>query len=221
MSSVEEGKHGEIEKTKYLASKIANPGPLGLCAFALTTFVLSINSAGSSDLPFPNIVIGLALFYGGLVQLLAGMWHFMVGNTFGATAASSFGAFWLSYAANFIFRLTDFDVPGDPFAVDHAVGIYLLGWTIFTFLLTLAALKTNGATLLLFFFLNMAMIFLTLGKFFLLSEDAKGPNALTRIGGVFGILTSLMAWYNAFAELITLESSYFKLPVYDLSRKNI
>jgi succinate-acetate transporter protein len=62
----------------------------------------------------------LALFYGGLVQLLAGLWHLRVGNTFGATAACSFGAFWLSYSANFLFHLTDFQVPDDPFAVDHA-----------------------------------------------------------------------------------------------------
>jgi succinate-acetate transporter protein len=66
----------------------------------------------------------------------------------------------------------------------------------------------------------MTLILLTLGKFFQLSEDASGPNELTKAGGVFGILTSLMAWYNAFAELITLENSYFTLPVYDLSRKN-
>ncbi|GBB85470.1 hypothetical protein RclHR1_00120024 [Rhizophagus clarus] len=217
MSNLEEGKHGEVKK---VTPKPASSGPLGLCAFALTTFVLSINNSGSTNLRLPDIVVGLALFYGGLVQLLAGLWHLRVGNTFGATAACSFGAFWLSYAANFIFRLTEFQVPDDPFAVDHAVGIYLLGWTIFTFLLTLAALKTNGATLLLFFFLNFAMVFLTLGKFFQLSEDAIGPNGLTRAGGVFGILTSLMAWYNAFAELITLENSYFTLPVYDLSRKN-
>uniref|UniRef100_A0A1D1Z2U4 Ammonia transport outward protein 2 n=1 Tax=Anthurium amnicola TaxID=1678845 RepID=A0A1D1Z2U4_9ARAE len=222
MTSIEEGKRVEIEETfsnKEVTPKTGNPGPLGLCAFALTTFVLSINNSGSSNLQLPNIVVGLALFYGGLVQLLAGMWHLKIGNTFGATAASSFGAFWLSYAANFILKLTDFQVPGDPFAADHAVGIYLLGWTIFTFLLTLGALKTNGATLLLFFFLNFAMVFLTLGKFFQLSLDANGPNGLTRAGGVFGILTSLMAWYNAFADLITLETSYFTLPVYDLSRK--
>ncbi|RGB25087.1 ammonia transport outward protein 2-like [Rhizophagus diaphanus] len=158
-----------------------------LCAFALTTFVLSINNSGSYYLQVPNIIVGLALFYGGLVQLIAGLWHLKAGNTFGATAAGSFGAFWLSYASNFIFRLTDFHIPEDPFAVDHAIGIYLLAWTIW--------------------------------KFYQLSEDTKGPNGLTKAGGVFGILTSLMAWYNAFAELITLETSYFALPVYDLSHK--
>ncbi|CAG8718812.1 2020_t:CDS:2 [Rhizophagus irregularis] len=216
MTTLEEGKSGEFRTFEDTSPKVASSG---LCAFALTTFVLSINNSGSYYLQLPNIVVGLALFYGGLVQLIAGLWHLKAGNTFGATAAGSFGAFWLSYASNFIFRLTDFYIPEDPFAVDHAIGIYLLAWTIFTFLLTLAALKTNGATLLLFFFLNTAMVLLTLGKFYQLSEDVKGPNGLTKAGGVFGILTSLMAWYNAFAELITLETSYFTLPVYDLSHK--
>ncbi|PKC61096.1 hypothetical protein RhiirA1_488508 [Rhizophagus irregularis] len=209
MTTLEEGKSGEFRTFEDTPPKVASSGPLGLCAFALTTFVLSINNSGSYYLQLPNIVVGLALFYGGLVQLIAGLWHLKAGNTFGATAAGSFGAFWLSYASNFIFRLTDFYIPEDPFAVDHAI----------TFLLTLAALKTNGATLLLFFFLNIAMVLLTLGKFYQLSEDVKGPNGLTKAGGVFGILTSLMAWYNAFAELITLETSYFTLPVYDLSHK--
>jgi succinate-acetate transporter protein len=81
---------------------------------------LSIQSTGSSILKLPNIVIGLALFYGGLVQIFAGWWQLRVGNTFGATATASYGALWLSYSANFIFNLTDFQVPGDPFAVDHA-----------------------------------------------------------------------------------------------------
>lgn len=79
---------------------VANPAPLGLAAFGITTFVLSIYNTGwgyGYNQPH-NLVVGLALFYGGLAQLLAGMWEFRVGNTFGATAFSSYGAFWLSFA---------------------------------------------------------------------------------------------------------------------------
>src|SRR5690349_6044975 len=79
--------------------KIADPGPLGLAAFALTTFVLSMYNAGIMDAKGEPIVFGLAFAYGGLAQLLAGMWEFRTGNTFGAVAFTSYGAFWISFWA--------------------------------------------------------------------------------------------------------------------------
>lgn len=81
---------------------------------------MSINNTGSPYLQLPNIVLGLALFYGGLVQIVAGWWDLTVGNSFGATAFCSYAALWLSYAATFFFHLTDFQVPDDPFAVEHS-----------------------------------------------------------------------------------------------------
>lgn len=80
------------------ASQIANPVPLGLAGFALTTFLLSLINLGTLGLSHPNIVIGPALAYGGLIQLLAGMWDIALGNTFGGTALSSYGGFWISIA---------------------------------------------------------------------------------------------------------------------------
>jgi len=77
---------------------LGNPAPLGLSAFAATTFVLSLINLGTRNVSTPNIVLGMAFFYGGLCQLLAGMWEFATGNTFGGTALSSYGGFWLSYA---------------------------------------------------------------------------------------------------------------------------
>src|SRR5215470_6220068 len=85
---------GEQERTQGSAPGIANPGPLGLSAFALTTFVLSAANAGLFK--GSAIVLGLALFYGGLTQFCAGMWEFRTGNVFGATAFSSYGGFWIS-----------------------------------------------------------------------------------------------------------------------------
>lgn len=85
--------------TSAPAPTIADPGPLGLVGFAATTFVLSSFNADLIDGSLLPVVLPLALFYGGLVQLLAGMWEFRKGNTFGATAFCSYGAFWLSYAA--------------------------------------------------------------------------------------------------------------------------
>src|SRR3954468_11332061 len=118
----------------------ADPGPLGLAAFALTTFVLSIfNSGLMSEAGLP-IVLGLALAYGGLAQLLAGMWEFRTGNTFGAVAFTSFGAFWLSFAV-----LVAVFAPQIPSAdVSSAVGLYLWGWAIFTTYMLVASLRTTG-----------------------------------------------------------------------------
>src|SRR5213080_1266329 len=106
----------------------ADPGPLGLAAFALTTFVLSIFNSGLMSEKGLPIVLGLALAYGGLAQLFAGMWEFRTGNTFGATAFTSYGAFWLSFWA-----FVEFFEKSVPKAdAGHAVGLYLIAWGIFT-----------------------------------------------------------------------------------------
>src|SRR5712691_10935217 len=102
------------------ASAIANPAPLGLSAFALTTFVLSAANAGLFS--GAAIVIGLALFYGGFAQLTAGMWEFRSGNTFGATAFTSYGAFWISFAV----LLIGIGITKDNAPDNTAVGYYLL-----------------------------------------------------------------------------------------------
>ncbi|KAF0369767.1 putative Membrane protein [Gigaspora margarita] len=184
--------------------KIANPGPLGLSGFALTTFVLSIHNAGSSDVPTANVVLGLALFYGGLVQLLAGMWEFKTGNTFGATAFSSYGGFWLSFAY-LVITMTPTTV------TEHAIGIYLLGWTIFTFLLFIASFRTTAGIMVLFLFLDLTFLFLCIGAF-----TATTTTVPTKIGGVLGIITALIAWYNALAGL--LADHGITLPNYDLKK---
>src|SRR5690242_14717284 len=107
---------------------IADPGPLGLAAFAMTTFLLSCFNAGLVFKGLEAVVLPVALFYGGIVQVLAGMWEFRKGNTFGALAFSSYGAFWLSLAA-----YIKFIVPGLPAAAAaSATGLFLLAWTIFT-----------------------------------------------------------------------------------------
>jgi len=92
---------GEFQPGLYKSTtdrKFANPAPLGLSAFALTTFVLSLINLGTRGVAAPSLVIGAAFAYGGLVQLLAGMWEMAVGNTFGATALSSYGGFWIGTA---------------------------------------------------------------------------------------------------------------------------
>jgi succinate-acetate transporter protein len=182
--------------------KFANPAPLGLSAFALTTFVLSLINVQARSVTHPNIVTGLAFFYGGLVQLLAGMWEISIENTFGGTALSSYGGFWLAWAAIQIPWFGIKDAYTDPEELRNAVSFFLLGWTLFTFILVLCTLKSTVAFFSLFFFLDLTFILLTAGDF-------TGNVKITKAGGVFGIITAFIAWYNAFAGLATKQNSYF------------
>ncbi|KAJ5103262.1 hypothetical protein N7532_003791 [Penicillium argentinense] len=195
--------------------KFGNPAPLGLCAFALTTFVLSAINMGARDLTAPNIVVGLAFGYGGLVQLLAGMWEMAVGNTFGATALSSYGGFWLAFAivltpGGFEIEKTLEGVSTDAFP--SSMGLFLLGWFIFTTILVFCTLRSTVAFFLLFFFLDLT--FLLLGVAYLYHDAAGLPNVkLQKAGGLFGLLSAFAAWYNALAGIADTSNSFFIIPV--------
>src|SRR5689334_20907013 len=124
---------------------LADPAPLGLAAFALTTFVLSFTNTGLFKAE--PVVFGLALAYGGIAQFAAGMWEFAKGNTFGATAFSSYGAFWVSFW--WLTGHTDLSkATGDQAA--HEIGLYLLAWGIFTGYMAVAATRVSGAVLTVF-----------------------------------------------------------------------
>ena len=187
---------GPVEQAATGAA-VANPAPLGLCAFALTTFVLS--AANAKLFTGDAIVLGLAYFYGGLAQLCAGMWEFRTGNTFGATAFSSYGAFWLAFAFTVQFNL----VPNDA-----ALGFFRLGWTIFTGLMFVAALRINLALIALFGSLFVTFLLLTIGAF---------GGGTSQLGGYFGLLTAIIAWYTALAGLLSSMPSAFRLPVWPRS----
>jgi len=195
--------------------KFANPAPLGLSAFALTTFVLSLINLGTRGVHVPNIVISLAFGYGGLVQLLAGMWEMAVGNTFGATALSSYGGFWISFAIILTpggFAIEETIITGqDAKALTDCLGFYLMGWFIFTFLLLICTLKSTVAFFLLFFTLDLAFLFL--GASYLNLENGEPHVGLTRAGGAFGILAAFLAWYNALAGIADTSNSFFIVPV--------
>jgi uncharacterized protein len=167
------------------ASRIADPGPLGLAAFALTTFVLS---AANADLfKAEPVVFGLALCYGGIAQVLAGMWEFAKGNTFGATAFTSYGAFWMS----FWYLTNHTDLSG--FAgnqVEHGIGVFLLAWTIFTAYMLVCSLRTNPFLIAVFGLLTVTFLFLTLGAL----NDNLG---LHHTGGWFGLATAAAAWITS------------------------
>ncbi len=134
--------HPEAQAVAAEVPTVADPAPLGLAGFAMTTFVLSVFNANIITDPTGKLagtVLPLALFYGGLVQLLAGMWEFKNRNTFGAVAFSSYGGFWLAYAA-----YAKFVIPGLPkTTANQAVGLFLLAWAIFTIYMILASLRVE------------------------------------------------------------------------------
>ncbi len=170
-------------------SSIADPGPLGLACFALTTFCLSMVNAGLVDKAATIVVIALALIYGGTTQILAGMWEFKKNNVFGATAFSSYGAFWISLGVfDLLATLGLVTVPA------QGVWLFLLAWTIFTFYMWIGSFGTNKALTTTFTLLLLAFILLTIG--------AAGNHAAHTWGGYVGIATALVAWYTSAAGVI-------------------
>ncbi|CCK73487.1 Ady2p NDAI_0G05040 [Naumovozyma dairenensis CBS 421] len=195
--------------------KFANPAPLGLSAFVLTTFVLSMFNARAQNIRVPNVIVGLAMFYGGLVQLIAGIWEIALENTFGGTALCSYGGFWLSFGAIYIpwFGILDAYQGLETHDLGNALGFYLIGWSIFTFGLTLCTLKSTIAFFSLFFLLAITFLLLSIGEF-------TGKYGVTRAGGILGVIVAFIAWYNAYAGVATKQNSYlmakpFALPTND------
>jgi len=182
--------------------KPADPGPLGLAGFALTTFVLSMFNAGLVSKAGEPVVLGLALAYGGLAQLLAGMWEFRTGNTFGAVAFTSFGAFWLSYWAFVTFFAGS--IPAEH--ASAAIGLYLIGWGIFTTYMFIASLRTTMAIALVFCLLAITFFLLGIGN----SSETEG---LVEAGGWAGLATAVAAWYASFAAVTNSTFGRTVLPV--------
>jgi uncharacterized protein len=179
---------------------IADPAPLGLAAFALTTFFLSFVNAGWVPASVEPVVFGLALAYGGAAQFAAGMWEFTKGNTFGATAFTSYGAFWLSFWW-LTAHLADYKIPASD--IGKGVGLYLIAWGIFTAYMTVAASRVSGAVLAVFVLLTITFFLLGIG-------DMSGTANISKLGGYVGVLTALAAWYASFAGVTAFA---FKRPI--------
>jgi uncharacterized protein len=185
----------------------ADPGPLGLAAFALTTFVLSMFNAGLVSSAGEPVVLGLALGYGGIAQILAGMWEFRTGNTFGAVAFTSFGAFWLSFWAFVTFFAGE--IPAAH--VGASVGLYLIAWGIFTAYMFIASLRTTAAVAVVFFLLTVTFFLLGIGN----SSETEG---VVEAGGWAGLATAAAAWYASFAAVTNSTFGRTVLPVRPLGR---
>lgn len=186
--------------------KHADPAALGLGGFALTTFMLSMVNANVVDKTVEPVLFGMALMMGGLAQLLAGMWEFRAGNTFGATAFTGYGAFWLSFWAFVQFYVTK--IPAAE--AGHAVGLYLFAWTAFTAWMLIPSFATSRAVNVVFLLLTPTFLFLALGNY-------GGHDTLIHIGGFFGIATAIAAAYGSCAVVTNATFGRTVLPVKPLS----
>jgi uncharacterized protein len=190
-----------------VATVIANPAPLGLVAFGFTTLLLSFINANiipGSSLP---VVLATAIPFGGACQIFAGMWEFRTGNTFGATAFTSYGAFWISFVliqTTFVHLL-----PADPTPI---LGLYLFAWGIFTLYMFAASLAGARAVSVVFILLAITFFLLAFG-FWAKSPSGTSTFGLSTLGGYVGILTAIAAMYTSFAGVLNANFKRVVLPI--------
>jgi succinate-acetate transporter protein len=186
-------------------SGIADPAPLGLAAFALTTFLLSAINAGWAKSSTGFDWWGYAIAYGGLCQLLAGMWEFRNRNVFGATAFSTYGGFWIGVGLWLHFIAGPVAATAGV-AVDRDLAWILLAFAIFNTYMLIISTQVNIAVFLVFLTLELTEIFLFIGNF--TTKKAALPPflaydpALIKVGGIIGVITALVAWYTSAAGVL-------------------
>jgi succinate-acetate transporter protein len=181
----------------------ANPAPLGLAGFAATTMMLSLINGNLISARGVGTVLALAIAYGGVAQLLAGMWEFRTGNTFGAVAFSSYGAFWISLF--FLLKV----VPAG-LITPHALSAYLWIWGGFTLYMFVASLRTTAAVALVFLLLWITYFLLAIG------DMGSGHATVTHWGGYVGIATAAAAFYASFAQVTNSTFGRVVLPIIPL-----
>ena len=199
-------------------SGIADPAPLGLAAFALTTFLLSASNAGWMSHATGAAFLGYAFAYGGLIQLLAGMWEFRNRNVFGATAFSTYGGFWIGLALwvklvklPALAAARPLTLAATVTALNHDVGWILLAFFIFNTYMLVMATQLNVAVFGVFLTLGVTEIVLAIGQFN--AGSAVLPTGTIKVGGYIGLVTALVAWYTSMAGVAGGMGGRLRLPV--------
>ena len=183
-----------------------NPAPLGLFAFGVGCLLMGLFNARVMGITIPNLTVSIACFYGGISLAISGILEFFTGNTFAFTLLISYAGFWFSYAAIFMPLMGIAIAYEGTDQFENAVGLYLIGWTIWTFIVVLLLLKSTAALLSMFLFLMLTFLVMACALF-------TGDMGVSRAGGVIGIITSVIAFYNAFAGVATPFNSYIVPPV--------
>jgi succinate-acetate transporter protein len=201
-------------------SGIADPAPLGLAAFALTTLLLSAKNAGWMTHATGNAWIGYAFAYGGLGQFAAGMWEFRRGNTFGATAFSTYGGFWIGLGlwvelvanpAVAAIAKAPTTAAATAASLNHDLGWIALAFAIVTFYLLVLSSQVNVAVFLVFLGLDITFIVLAIGNFD--AGSALLSTGTVKIGGYLGLITALVAFYASAAGVATGMGGRLNFPV--------
>lgn len=191
----------------------ADPAGLGLAGFALTTFILGMVNANAISGKDVFVVLSVAGAYGGLAQLLAGMWAFAERNTFAAIAFSSYGAFWISFVLLVQFFLPETVKASGMLPANHALALYLFCWGFFTLYMWLASFRVSVAVNLVFLTLWIAYLLLGLGLL------GSGHTTITHIGGYVTIACAVIAWYTAAAHAINGTLGRTIVPVVPLGHR--
>jgi succinate-acetate transporter protein len=187
-------------------SAIADPAPLGLAAFALTTFLLSAANAGWMTKASGSAWLGYAFAYGGFCQLLAGMWEFRNKNVFGATAFSTYGGFWIGLG---LWALLVAPGIKSPAVANHDLGWIVLAFAIFNTYMLIMSTQVSAAVFGVFLTLEVTEIFLAIGGF----KNAAPGHGLTEVGGIIGVVTAAVAWYTSAAGVANGTTGRLRLPV--------
>jgi len=198
------------------ATGVADPAPLGLAAFALTTFLLSAVNAGWAKSSTGFDWWGYAIAYGGLCQLLAGMWEFRNRNVFGATAFSTYGGFWIG-AGLWLHFIAPTALPANAIALNRDLGWILLAFAIFNTYMLVISTQLNMAVFLVFLTLEITEILLFIGNFTTktaaLPPFAAHNTGLIMAGGIVGVITAVVAWYTSMAGVMNGHKGRVIFPV--------
>ena len=182
-----------------VATKHANPGPLGLLGFGMTTVLLNLHNAGL--LPLSIVIVAMGIALGGLAQILAGIREMKQGNTFAGTAFTAYGLFWWSLVLIWVNPFKGIEA-----ADSTALGFYLLLWCIFTAVMFIGTLKHNRATQVVFGSLTILFLLLALGDF-------TGIHIIHTIAGIEGIFCGLSAIYSAMGQIVNGEYGKTIIPL--------
>jgi len=183
----------------------SNPAPLGLMGFGMTTVLLNLHNAGFFGLG--SMILGMGIFYGGLAQVIAGIMEWKKGNTFGTTAFTSYGCFWLTLVALIVLPKMGLTAAPD----NSAMVAYLLVWGLFTAILFIGTLRLNRALQFVFASLTVLFVLLALGDF-------TGSVTIKHIAGYEGIICGLSAMYAAAAQVLNEVYGKVVLPIGPVQR---
>jgi len=179
-------------------SELANPAPLGLMGFGMTTILLNLHNAGL--FPINSMILAMGIFYGGIAQVIAGVMEFRKGNTFGTLAFTSYGLFWLSLVYLILLPTDKANLAPD----NAAMAAYLFMWGLFTLIMFFGTLKTNRA---------LQFVFMSLAILFFLLAVARGVPAMLPVAGVEGVICGFSAFYLSLAEVLNEAHKRTVLPI--------